>query len=88
AAAESVLAEEGIAPRDLRVPGLRVPFFGEVERALFAEALEFSLGPLEADESAGGKGRFKRRARFLLPRGAYGTVLLGALGGASHSSLR
>lgn len=88
AAAGRVLAEEGIALRDLRVPGLRVPFFGEVERALFVEALEFSLGPLEADESARRAGRFKRRARFLLPRGAYGTVLLSALGGASHSSLR
>jgi tRNA pseudouridine13 synthase len=88
AAAGSVLEEEGIALRDLRVPGLRTPFFGEVDRALFVEALEFSLGPLEADESVGEAGRFKRRARFLLPRGAYGTVLLSALGGASHSSLR
>lgn len=88
AAARHVLAEEGTAIENLRVPGLRIPFFGEVPRALFVEAIEFSLGPLEMDESAPGAGRFKRRVRFLLPRGAYGTVLLSALEGDPQSSLR
>jgi len=87
-AAEAVLAEEGIALDDLRVPGMRTPYFGEVPRRLFVEALEFSLGPVEADESARGARRLKRRIRFFLPRGAYGTVLLGALGAADQSILR
>lgn len=86
--AGAVLAEEGIALRDLRVPGMRTPYFGEVPRRLFVEALEFSLGPVEADESTEGAERLKRRVRFFLPRGAYGTVLLGALGAADQSILR
>jgi tRNA pseudouridine13 synthase len=87
-AAEEVLSEEGIQARDLRVPGLRIPYFGEVARPLFADAIEFSLGPLEADESAGDTGRLKRRARFSLPRGAYATVLLAALSREPQSILR
>ncbi|MDD4856975.1 MAG: tRNA pseudouridine(13) synthase TruD [Candidatus Krumholzibacteria bacterium] len=79
-AAASVLASEGISLEDLRVPGLRIPYFRCAARSLFAEAREFSLGPLEADESARGKGVFKRRLRFFLPRGSYATVLLAALG--------
>ncbi len=77
-AAEAALAGEGIALNDLRVPGLRSPYFGEVERTLFVDASEFALGPVEADEA--GAGRFKRFVRFFLPRGSYGTALLGALG--------
>ena len=78
--AEAVLAGEGIALGDLRIPGLRSPYFGEVSRPLFVDALEFVLGPVEADESSAGARRFKRLLRFFLPRGSYGTVLLGALG--------
>lgn len=79
-AAEAALDGEGIAVGDLRVPGLRSLYFGQVERPLFADALEFALGPVEADETPAGTGRFKRFVRFFLPRGSYGTVLLGALG--------
>jgi len=82
--AEAVLAGEGIAPGDLRVPGLRSPYFGEVPRPLFVDALEFVLGPVETDESSAGARRFKRLLRFLLPRGSYGTVLLGALDAQSN----
>jgi tRNA pseudouridine13 synthase len=78
--AEAVLAGEGIALGDLRIPGLHSPYFGEVSRPLFVDALEFVLGPVEADESSAGARRFKRRLRFFLPPGSYGTVLLGALG--------
>ena len=83
AAAESVLAEEGIAMDELRVPGLRKPYFGEIPRALFAEAREFSLGPAEPDESVTDRRIFKRRLRFYLPRGSYATVLLRALEGGA-----
>ena len=86
--AEEVLSEEGIRTKGLRVPGMEMPYFGEVPRPLFADALDFSIGPFEPDESAGGAGRFKRRARFTLPRGAYGTVLLAALSGAPQNILR
>lgn len=78
--AEAVLAGEAIALGDLRIPGLRTPHFGEVSRPLFVDALEFVLGPVETDESSAGARRFKRLLRFFLPRGSYGTVLLGALG--------
>ena len=63
--AEAVLAGEGIALGDLRVPGLRSPYFGEVSRPLFVDALEFVLGPVEADESSAGARRFKRRLEIL-----------------------
>jgi tRNA pseudouridine13 synthase len=87
--AEAVLAGEGIALGDLRVPGLRSPYFGEVSRPLFVDAREFVLGPVEADESSAGVKRFKRLLRFFLPRGSYGTVLLGALGSpGAQSSFR
>jgi tRNA pseudouridine13 synthase len=82
--AEAVLAGEGLALGDLRVPGLRSPFFGEVPRPLFVDAHEFVLGPVEADESSAGAKRFKRLLRFSLPRGSYGTVLLGALDAQSN----
>ena len=79
-AAERALAGEGIAIDALRIPGIRSPYFGEIPRPLFAEASAFSLGPPETDETAAPAARLKRRLRFTLPRGAYGTVLLAALG--------
>ncbi|MFA4948504.1 MAG: tRNA pseudouridine(13) synthase TruD [Candidatus Krumholzibacteriia bacterium] len=82
--AEAVLAGEGLALSDLRIPGLRSPYFGEVSRPLFVDALEFVVGPVEADESRTGARRFKRLVRFFLPRGSYGTVLLGALSAQSN----
>lgn len=85
-AAEEVLGSEGIKVGDLRVPGLREPYFGEVPRALFVDATEFSLGPLEPDESMEEKRMFKRRLRFFLPRGSYATVLLRGLGGEARGS--
>lgn len=86
-AAKTVLDEEGIDRHRLHIPGLREPYFGETPRTLFVEAEEFSLGPIEHDESIEDKRRFKRRLKFFLPRGAYGTVLLRALGGDPQSTL-
>jgi len=85
--AEIVLEEEGLGLDRLALPGLREPHFGSTPRTLFAEASELSLGPLERDESNVDERRFKRRLRFFLPRGAYGTVLLRALGSAPQSTL-
>lgn len=84
--AEAVLAGEGISLGDLRVPGLRSLYFGEVSRPIFVDAIDFVLGPVEEDESSAGAKRFKRLLRFSLPRGSYGTVLLGALGSPDAQS--
>ncbi|MBE7462075.1 MAG: tRNA pseudouridine(13) synthase TruD [Planctomycetes bacterium] len=76
--ASEVLAEENLKLEDLRIPGVRRPFFGEAPRKLFVEARGFELGPAEKEE--GGGGRLMRVASFELPPGAYATVLLRALG--------
>lgn len=86
-AAEETLADEGIDLADLAVPGMRSLRFGEVPRRLFVEAERCAFGPAEPDETEAGRGRFKRRARFFLPRGAYATVLLAALGAGDQNIL-
>jgi len=87
-AAEEVLAREGITLGDLRIPGLRAPYFGDIPRSLFAIASELSLGPLEPDEASGNRRRFKRRMRFYLPRGSYATTLLSAFEAGAQSIFR
>lgn len=80
-AARRVLEEEGLSStRILRIPGVQRPFFGESMRGLFAEAGDFSLKRPEPDGPQKGERLFRRELRFTLPRGAYGTVLLRALG--------
>ena len=79
-AAEEILKSEGITVSELKIPGVRRPFFGEEPRAFMVEAEEFSLGQPEKDDSANDPKRRKRRISFLLPRGCYATVLLRALG--------
>lgn len=74
-----VLAEHGVVLTDLRIPGLRRPYFGEADRALFVRVTDFSLSPVEADEFSGSRRR-KCTAEFSLPRAAYATVVLRALG--------
>lgn len=76
----AVLAQEGLALEELRIPGVRRPFFGEAPRALFSQTSGFALSAPEPDETARGAPRFKRTLAFALPRGAYATVLLRALG--------
>lgn len=79
-ATTAVLKEEGLALADLQVPGLRRPSFNESPRSLFVVASQFSAGPVERDDGdPTGRAR-KRTLRFALPRGAYATVLLRALG--------
>jgi len=76
---EAVLAAEKLSLAELKIPGLRRPFFGEVMRSLFVEASGFSIGAAVPDELSRSKAR-KVEVRFDLPRGAYATVVLRALG--------
>jgi len=79
-AAEQVLLEEEIKLEDLQIPGIRRPAFGEVARPLIALATGFDMSRPEPDERSNGGKRFKRTVEFCLPRGAYATVVLRALG--------
>ena len=76
---ESTLRDEKLALADLKIPGLRRPFFGEAMRPLFVEATSFEIGAAERDDLGSSK-RLKVEVRFDLPRGAYATVVLRALG--------
>jgi len=77
-AAEGVLGAAGLKTADLRVPGLKRPFFGAADRQLFAAADKFSLSqPVDDDLTP---RRIKRTVEFELPRGSYATVVLRALG--------
>src|SRR5262249_25419253 len=78
--AEAVLAAEEVTLRDLRIPGMDKPFFGEAPRRLFVDATDFSLGNPQKDETDESGRRFRRRVVMTLPRGAYATVVLRALG--------
>lgn len=78
AAAQHVIAEHNLTTGDLRIPGLKRPFFGKAERPLFARAGGFSLTPRHPDELT--PKRFKVVVAFDLPRGSYATVVLRALG--------
>jgi tRNA pseudouridine13 synthase len=63
---------------DLRIPGLKRPFFGAADRDLIATASDFSLTKPADDELT--PQRIKRTISFELPRGSYATVVLRALG--------
>ena len=77
----SILEREGLSLDRLKIPGLRRPFFGEAMRPLFVTAAAFSLGECEPDDLAAPRSKsMKREVRFDLPRGAYATVVLRALG--------
>lgn len=78
-AMESVLADEGLSAADLKIPGLRKLEFGAAARPWLATAAEFDMSRPEFDE-LGRRGRRKRIIRFVLPRGAYATVVLRSLG--------
>lgn len=80
-AMDAVLQDEGLRREDLRVPGLRRPVFGGAPRPLLFRATGFDLRPCPRDHGDGADtGRVAVEARFDLPRGAYATVLLAALG--------
>jgi len=78
--ARAALADEGIGVEQLRIPGLRRPAFGEAWRPLVVAAGRFELGEAGRDELSVGGRRLARTVRFDLPRGAYATVVLRALG--------
>ena len=81
ASAERVLAREGIGgTSDLRIRGVRRPFFSKASRRLFVDAVGFELTSPEPDATAETPGRLTRKVSFDLPRGAYATVVLRALG--------
>lgn len=75
-----VLESEGLTLDRLQIPGLRRPVFGEAARALFVSATGFSIGEPQPDEYSAGSKLWKRTVSFDLPRGAYATVVLRALG--------
>ncbi len=77
-----VLQKEGIRQEQLRIPGLRRPFFGQAPRSLTIDAANVQLGHVHLDEmsSKPDDKKFKRTVTFDLPRGCYATVLLRALG--------
>ncbi len=76
-----VLREEGLTVNRLRIPDLRRPAFTESWRDVLVEARQFDMSTPEADDlCTRAKRRGKRTVRFELPRGAYATVVLRALG--------
>lgn len=78
-AAREALADQGVGLADLKIPGLRRPFFGEAPRALFIRAASASLSPPGPDDMRD-TPHVRRTLRCELPRGAYATVVLRALG--------
>ena len=77
-AAEAVLKDEAIETANLKIPGVRRPFFGEVQRTLFMKASNFNMQKPVREGAA--SDRLKRAISFELPRGCYATVVLRALG--------
>lgn len=80
AAAQSILSTftPPLTTADLKVPGLKRPFFGAADRQLIAQATDFTLTKPADDDLT--RGRIKRTVSFNLPRGCYATVVLRALG--------
>lgn len=79
---EQVLAEDGLTLDRMKIPGIRRPFFGAAPRSLLVRASALSLGKAEPDETASKTSpkNLKFSVEFDLPRGAYATVVLRALG--------
>ena len=75
----AVLAEEGLALRDLQVRGVRELFFSRGERAALyrPQQLTFQATPDERHP-----GQHKLLLHFELPRGSYATLLVKAAVGA------
>lgn len=73
------LGEHALTPDQLVIPGVRRPRFESVSRPVFVRASAFTAGEPEPDDLAAGP-LLKRRVSFDLPRGAYATVVLRALG--------
>jgi len=80
--AVAVLQREGVTPDTLRLPGLRRPVFSSSVRPMFVAAGAFTMEPPRPDEEASPRSPrcLKRTVSFELPRGAFATTLLRALG--------
>ena len=79
--ASGVLGDEGVTFAELRIPGLARPYFGGGDRPFVIEARGFSLSSPVRDEFAGNSpANLATTVTFDLPRGAYATVVLRALG--------
>jgi tRNA pseudouridine13 synthase len=79
-AARTVLEREGLRVDQLRSPGMRRPAFSDAMRPIFAAAKIANVTAPEKDDLSTSATRLKRTLQFSLPRGAYATVLLRALG--------
>ncbi len=79
-AARDALREEGVSLDQLKIPGLRRPYFGEAMRPLFIRADRYLASDPEPDDLDDRPNRHKRTVAFDLPRGSYATILLRALG--------
>ena len=81
-ALDDVLRAEGLRFDQLIIPNVRRPAFGPADRPLVVNASNFSMSAAEKDELASERSpkHLKRRLDFDLPRGAYATVVLRALG--------
>lgn len=79
---DEVLRKESLRLDQLAIPTLRRPFFGDALRPLTISATKFTMSPAEKDDLAKERSpkHLKRRVSFDLPRGAYATVVMRALG--------
>jgi tRNA pseudouridine13 synthase len=78
-AASQVLAEQNLTWDQLKIRGLRKPFFTKGERAAWCVPRELS-GETASDEKH--TKRAKLRLQFILPRGSYATLLVKRLLGS------
>jgi tRNA pseudouridine13 synthase len=70
---ESVIAEDGVTLEHLRLRGLKEMFFSRGSRAILCIPDEVNSG-IEADVL--NKGKSALRLGFVLPRGAYATLIV------------
>ena len=71
---ETILAEQGLALRELRVKYPRDSFFSKGERTAIVRPTEFKIGRQDADEL--NEGRHRLTLEFVLPRGSYATIVI------------
>ena len=71
---ETILAEQGLALRELRVKYPRDSFFSKGERTAIVRPTELKIGRQDADEL--NEGRHRLTLEFVLPRGSYATIVI------------
>ena len=84
AAATSILAAEGLAWENLKIKGLRKPFFTKGERAAWCVPADLIT---EAAPDERNLGQSSLRLQFTLPRGSYATILVKQITGMSGEEL-